>query len=240
MSSDDDLSALVDTMFSTNRRGRLTGDAPHFYLLRTPRLVIYRCHADLAEDAAAGLASLLRRERGRPSLWAREYADYLAVLLSVAPLAAVRVGPLYGFPQSAVSGGAAVHIGRGNVDLLLGGLDEWVPDVAKGLPVAAVVADGRAVSICASIHASRTSHCAGVETLPGYRGKGLGAQAVAAWFRMVQASGATAFYGTTFDNVASQGLAKRLALDLIGAEFSVSLEMGKIGTACRSRFVPQA
>ena len=58
---------------------------------------------------------------------------------------------------------------------------------------------------------------------------------------MVQASGATPFYGTTFDNVASQSLAKRLDLDLdldlIGAEFSVILEMGEIGTACRSRSV---
>lgn len=189
MPDDGDLFDLVGTMFSTDQRDRLTCDAPHFYLLRTPKLVVCRCHADLAQEVTAELARLARRERGRPSLWACEYADYLTVLSSVAPLNAVRAGPLYGFPQPAMSGDgatAAIRIGSSNADLLHGGLDEWVPDVAKGRPMAAVIVEGRAVSVCASVHASRTAHCAGVETLLGHRGKGFGVQAVAAWAGMVQ------------------------------------------------------
>jgi hypothetical protein len=40
--------------------------------------------------------------------------------------------------------------------------------------------------------------------------------------RAVQESGTTPFYATTFDNVASQRLAARLGLSLIGAEFSLT------------------
>jgi predicted GNAT family acetyltransferase len=87
--------------------------------------------------------------------------------------------------------------------------------------MSAMVVDGRAVSICASVKASTAAHCAGVETLPEYRGRGLAALAVAGWARTVLATGATPFYGTTFDNLPSQNLARRLSLRLIGSEFSV-------------------
>ena len=217
---------LAETMFATDERVRLTGHAPHFHLLRTPELVICRCHEDFAEEVATALQGLSRRLRGRPSQWAREYADYLRVLSSVAPLRAVRAGPLYSFPNLPFSTGKAVSIDHNNADLLLGGLDEWVPDAAMGLPMIAMVVDGRAVSVCASVNASGTADCAGVETLPAYRGRGLDAQAVASWARTVQVRGASPYYGTTFDNIASQGVAGRLGLNLIGSEFTVECETG--------------
>lgn len=219
------LSDLVETMFASDERGRLTGHAPHLHLLRTPDGVVCRCHADLSDDVADALKRLASRSRGRPSEWAREYADYAKVLSDVAPLRALRAGPLYSFPEKSDCGDAAVGIGEGNAELLLGGLDEWRPDVAAGLPMMAIVADGRAVSICASVNASISAHCAGVETLPAYRGKGFAAQAVAAWARAVRLAGAVPFYGTTFDNYASQGVARRLGLSLVGSEFSIECEM---------------
>ncbi len=54
-------------------------------------------------------------------------------------------------------------------------------------------------------------------------------QAVAGWARAVQASGATPFYGTTFDNIASQRLAARLGLSLVGAGFSLTCERCPVG-----------
>lgn len=75
--------------------------------------------------------------------------------------------------------------------------------VALGLPMAAVVVEGHAVSICASVRSSSTVHCAGVETLPQHRGRGYARHAVRGWAQLVRAIGATPFYGTTFDNVAS-------------------------------------
>ena len=220
------LSDLAETMFRTNARGRLVGATPHFHMLRTPGLVICRCHEDLADDAAAKLRRLSQRQRGRPSQWAHEYADFLRVLSAHGALKAVRAGPLYGFPDFRGASTDAVGIDAGNTDLLLGGLDEWAPDAALGRPMAAMIVDGRAVSVCTSVNASAAAHCAGVETVPVYRGRGFARLAVAAWAKQVQAIGAAPYYGTTFDNLASQGVARRLGLDLIAAEFTVECELG--------------
>ncbi len=222
--NDSILVQLVETMFAADDRGRLKGDAPHLYILRTPELVICRCHADLADEIATTVEELSVRPRGLPREWAREYADYLGALSSVGPLMSMRAGQLYRFPDLLALEGTYISIVESHTDLLRGGLDEWLPDVAVGLPMVAMVADGRAVSICTSVIASMTVHSAGVETLPDYRRRGLGVQAVAGWARTVQASGPTPFYGTTFDNVASQRLAARLGLSLVGAEFSLTCE----------------
>jgi len=85
----------------------------------------------------------------------------------------------------------------------------------------ASLTDGRAVSVCASVRASETMHCADVETAPAYRGRGLAERAVSGWAKLVRARGAEPFYATTFDNLASQKLASRLSLSLIESEFSI-------------------
>jgi GNAT superfamily N-acetyltransferase len=219
------LGELAEAMFRSDERGRLSGDdAPHLHLLRTPETMICRCHADLADEVADMVDKLARRPRGRPSEWANEYADCVRTLSSVAQLRALRAGLLYSFPARSEFSSAAVNICEDNAELLAGGLDEWRPNVANGLPMTAIVANGRAVSICASVKASTAVHCAGVETLPAYRGKGFASQAVAAWAQVVRALSAVPFYGTTFDNYASQRVAKRLGLSLIGSEFSIECE----------------
>jgi GNAT superfamily N-acetyltransferase len=220
--NDHTLVQLVETKFGTDDRGRLRGDAPHLYILRTPELVICRCHADIADEIATTVEELSVRPRGRPHESVREYPDYLGALCSVGPLISMRAGQLYSFPDFLAFEGTCTSIIESNADLLRGGLDEWLPDVAVGLPMIAMVADGRAVSICTSVIASKTVHEAGVETLPDYRRRGLGVLAVAGWARAVQTNGATPFYGTTFDNIASQRLAARLGLSLVGAEFSLT------------------
>jgi GNAT superfamily N-acetyltransferase len=176
----------------------------------------------VTNEIATTVEELSARPRSRPREWAREYADYLAALSSVGPLTSMRAGQLYRFPDLLAFEGTCISIVESNADLLRGGLDEWLPDVAVGLPMIAMVADGRAVSICTSVIAANTVHEAGVETLPDYRRRGFGVQAVAGWAHAVQASGTTPFYATTFDNVASQRLAARLGLSLIGAEFSLT------------------
>jgi GNAT superfamily N-acetyltransferase len=213
------------TLIDTDERGRLRGREPHFYVLRTSDRVACHCHRDLPTTAISDLEALLARERGRPSAWARDYAGYLAALSKVAPVRAVRAGPLYHAPDVPLSDAAVTRVVVDNANLLRGGLDEWLPDVAAGLPMLAAIEDGRAVSLCTSVRATATAHTAGVETLPAYRGRGLAVKAVAAWAVAVHATGATPFYATTFDNIASQGVARRLGLELLGAEFSVECDL---------------
>ncbi len=212
---------VAEAMFGADEKGRLIGHAPRLHILRTRDGVICRCHADLPDGVADEVGRLALAPRGRPRDWSRDHASYVRLVSAGGPLKAVRAGLLYCFPDPIAGGDEAVGIDQANADLLMQGLDEWRPDVGAGRPMAAMVVNGRSVSVCASVIASVTVHCAGVETLPQFRGRGLGRKAVASWARAVQAGGATPVYGTTFDNLASQGLASRLNLSLVGSEFSI-------------------
>jgi GNAT superfamily N-acetyltransferase len=218
------MSELIDRMLGADAAGRLNGRGPHFYLLRTPHEVICRVHTRVDPDAVLALEQIAMAERGRQRDWPLEYGHYLRILGSLATVKAVRAGPLFTVPASVDTAPAATRIGRDNVDLLRGGLDEWLPDAAAGRLIYAALADGRAVSICASVQSFAGAHVAGVETLPAYRGRGLGAQTVAAWATAVARLNATALFGTSFDNLASQGIARRLGMTLLGAEFSIECD----------------
>jgi len=210
---------LFDRMLRLDARGRITGAGPHLHLLRTSDDVRCRCHADLSDDVVEALERIALAERGRQRDWARDYGRYLAVLASVAEVRTVRPGMLYRVVDPPEA--AAVRVTTANADLLRGGLDEWLADVEAGRLIYAAVVDGRAAAVCASVRQAEGVHAAGVETLPSHRRRGLAADAVAGWARAVLEAGATPLYGTTFDNLASQGVARRLNMDLVGSEFSV-------------------
>ena len=225
----DRLVEQVDALVGVDAAGRFNGSGPDLYVFRTPAWAICRCHARLPDAVVAELEAAARAPRGRPRDWPLEYSRYLSILGSVGRVTAMRAGPLYRVPAPPPDQAAGVGITAANASLLSGGLDEWLPDVASGLPMCAAIVDGRAVSLCASVHAARGAHAAGVETLPTYRGRGLASQAVAAWAQLVLEQGATPFYATTFDNVASQGVARRLGMQLLGSEFSLKCERATDG-----------
>ena len=215
------LKDLAEALHTSDAAGRLMHGAPRLHVLRTSDDQLVRGHADLAEDLVKRLVALGRKPRGRPSKWSKDYAQYLAEVSSSGPVKAIRAGMIYGFPNSLSAADGVIEIGPENASLLEGGLDEWLPDVAGGVRMVAVKVGGRAVSLCASVNATSQFHCAGVETLPVFRGQGLGAQAVAGWATMVRGMGAEPIYGTTFDNLSSQAVARRLGLIAVGSEISV-------------------
>ena len=184
--------------------------------------MVCRTHGSLPRASAEALLAIAARARGRPVAWAEDYAAFVGILAASAPVASIRTGPLYAFPLGRAVGFDTVVLTPSDAGLLAGELDEWLPDIALGLPAVAVVRDGRAVSVCASVRATAAIHCAGVETLPSHRSRGCGAAAVRAWADEVRRRGAEPFYGTTFDNVASQRLAQRVGLHVVASEFSVT------------------
>ena len=223
------LTQQIDALAGVDAAGRLVGPGPDLYVFRSPEWAICRCHARLAGDVVAELEAVARATRGRPRDWPRAYGRYLSILGSAGRVTAMRAGPLYRVPAPPPELAPATRITPANAELLSDGLDEWLPDVAASLPMCAAIVDGRAVSLCASVHAARSAHAAGVETLPAWRGRGLASQAVAAWAQVVLDEGATPFYGTTFDNLASQGVARRLGMELVGSEFSLTCERAADG-----------
>ncbi len=89
-------------------------------------------------------------------------------------------------------------------------------------PFVVAVENDAAVALCCSVRITAAAHAAGVETLPAARRRGMASQAVAEWARAVDELGAIALYSTSWDNVASQAVARRLGMKLIGVDFHVT------------------
>jgi hypothetical protein len=78
------------------------------------------------------------------------------------------------------------------------------------------------VAVCRSVRITPAAHEAGVETLSAFRGRGYAQDVVAGWARVVQSLGALPFYGTSWENTASQAVAKKWHLVPYGADFHVT------------------
>jgi GNAT superfamily N-acetyltransferase len=214
---------LFNRILRPDAQGRITGSGPHLHVLLTKDAVLCRCHADLSDEVVEALQRTALVDRGRQRDWPHDYGRYLNILASVGAVRAIRSGMLYCVRDPPE--GAAIRVTAANADLLRHGLDEWLPDIEAGRLIYASVVDGRAASICASVREADGVHAAGVETLPSHRRRGLAADAVAAWAGAVLRMGAIPLYGTTFDNLASQGVARSLGMELVGSEFSVECEL---------------
>jgi hypothetical protein len=130
-------------------------------------------------------------------------------------------GPVFIASGEAQTDSAAVRITRANAGLLQGHLSEWQDSIEFEQPMFAWVADGRALSLCATVRRSEVGVEAGVDTLETHRRQGHGRQAVAAWSSAIQREGVTAFYSTSWDNAASIALARSLRLQQVGASLWV-------------------
>jgi len=60
-----------------------------------------------------------------------------------------------------------------------------------------------------------------VDTLEAFRGRGHASRVVAAWAIAVRETGRVPLYSTSWGNLASQGVARRLGLGLFGVDLSL-------------------
>lgn len=153
--------------------------------------------------------------------WAPGTAGVLVDLLAgVGALAAPARGPAYLVPPGLRGPGRPdlVAGGRGDEERLRGMMPEHDrTDLAEPWTVALV--DGRVAAVCETSRSAPTSVEAGVWTYQPYRRRRLATEVTAAW--ACQVAGRTAFYSTSEDNLASQGVARRLGLRAIGQWWTV-------------------
>jgi RimJ/RimL family protein N-acetyltransferase len=132
------------------------------------------------------------------------------------------MGPAYRVPVEPRPPAHVVRITHENAELLRFGFADLIAELTDYQPFLAVVQEGRAVSVCRSVRITSEAHEAGVETLSAFRGRGYASEVVAGWAAAVREMGCIPLYSTSWENVASQGVARRLAMALYGADFEVT------------------
>jgi predicted GNAT family acetyltransferase len=132
------------------------------------------------------------------------------------------MGPAYQFTEYVAPSKPLLALTETNAERLRGGFEKLVAELPAWQPFLAIVEESRAVSICRSVRITPEAHEAGVETLHEFRGKGYAKDVVAGWARVVQSLGAIPLYSTSWENTASQAVAKKLHLVPYGADFHIT------------------
>ena len=233
---DRDLMAIrADTLFAYDARGRmlLTNEpredarrpAPRLFLGRTLAGHVVRFGAAVPDALARQLEALIERQppvadlRALPAALAAVRAALAASpLAGGAPITAEGGGPAYRFPASIARPGQVVQVTDANREIVRHTCPWLYDELADWRPCFAVVRDGAAVSVCFSSRFGAAAAEAGVDTLPAFRGRGYAAAVTAAWGAAIRESGRLPLYSTAWDNLASQGVARRVGLILFGAD----------------------
>ena len=223
----------VEVLFTQDKNRRLqrinestgaTGSAPRFFFGYTNEGSICRFRHDLPDDVIAQLKEVAAAEPIPMSFQRipRNHKQFEDILQHHAPIERVWVGPAYRFPEHITLPTHIVQLSHKNVGLLKGDFADMVSELNSSHPYFAIIADSQAVSICRSVRVSSRAHEAGVDTLIGYRRRGYATAVVAAWALAIRALNRIPLYSTSWDNVASQGVAQRLGLVQYGVDYHVT------------------
>ncbi|MEZ4708594.1 MAG: GNAT family N-acetyltransferase [Caldilineaceae bacterium] len=206
--------------------------APFFFMGRTPHGHVWRLRHDAPAALEPKLAALCEAE---PMLFnsgvqtASQHAislplHYDAIKQLIGQYGSVENewrGPAYFFPDDIPVSERTVRIDQSNLHLAQGPFawlhEEWHL-VQPGM---AWVERDAVASVCFSSRLTPHAAEAGLWTAEEYRGRGYAAAVVAAWARAVQQSGRRPLYSTSWDNLASQAVARKLGLIFYGEDWSL-------------------
>lgn len=233
MSNQEWMEIHINTLFQCDSDGRLrcvnepgNPPAPRFYMGRTNKGNSWRFRYDLPADLVAQLERLCQSEPVAADLQAlpQNYDAIKALLATQAPAESDYRGPAYWIPEAVTAPPYAVLLDEAAIAAAQPHFP-WLtpadPYYAMG-PVAAVIVDGHAVSLCFCSRTPGLATEAGLETVAGYRGKGYAGVAVACWAAAVRQRGCLPLYSTSWDNYASQRVANKLGLNCYGEDWSFS------------------
>ncbi|MDE0689053.1 MAG: GNAT family N-acetyltransferase [Candidatus Poribacteria bacterium] len=223
----------VEALFTQDENGHLqrinepdgdTKPAPRFFFGYTNAGSICRFRHDLPDDVIAQLKEVAAAEplSTNSQKIPRNRRQFEDILQSHAPIEHVWIGPAYRFPKDIIPPTNIVQLSCKNSGLLKGDFAEMVSELNSFQPYSAVIEDSQTVSICRSVRVSSRAHEAGVDTLVGYRRRGYATTVVAAWALAVRALNRIPLYSTSWDNLASQGVARRLGLVQYGVDYHVT------------------
>jgi hypothetical protein len=217
----------ADTLFTYDARGRMLRSnepdgrpAPRLFVGGTTAGYVVRFGEGVPDALVRRLAEIIERQ---PAAGTLHFPP--AVLTAVrealeqrAPMTREGGGPAYRFPEPIARSSEAVQVTAANVEVVRDTYPWLLNELADWWPCFAVVRNGAAVSVCFSARIGAVAAEAGVDTLPAFRGRGYAAAVTAAWGASVRFAGRIPLYSTAWDNLASQGVARRLGLITVGAD----------------------
>jgi RimJ/RimL family protein N-acetyltransferase len=220
----------IEALFTHDEAGNLVAanepngaPAPRLFVGVTPEGVVRRFRHDVERDVRRELdAALHADDAARRSFdSAMSPSRYQEILGRSAPVQRTWAGPAFSFPDEMSASTEAVLVTHENAQLLRPYLEAWLPDVGVCAPMFAIVVDGHAVSVCASVRLTDAAHEAGVDTAPAFRGRGFAGKVATAWSRAVRNDGRVPLYSTSWENEASQAVARKLGLLQFGSDLQV-------------------
>ncbi|HZQ38878.1 MAG TPA: GNAT family N-acetyltransferase [Dehalococcoidia bacterium] len=222
----------ADTAFTYDAHGRMLlsneprvperRPAPRLWLAWTPTGYVVRFGATVSDALAQQIEAILERRPPTGGLHAAPAAlpELRAALEPHAAIAREEGGPAYRFPETIAPAGDAVRLTEANRTIAHQTFPWLYVEYADWWPAFAVVRDGAAVSVCFSSRMGVRACEAGVETLPAFRGHGYAGAVTAAWAAAVRAASLIPIYSTSWENRASQAVARKLGLIPFGANLS--------------------
>lgn len=217
----------VAALFRTDEHGALISandragnPAPRFFWGRTSSGPVLRFRVDVDPDLARRLRTLVA-DAATPSAWEQAESDVLEILAETGPIDFVWRGPCFAFPPSPPEAPSAALVREDDADVLSRCLGDWIDDVGVADPIAVAFEGASAVAVCCSVRKASGVHEAGVETHPDFRQRGHGSAVTLRWAAEVRRQGAIPLYSTSWQNEASQALARRIGLLQYGHTFHV-------------------
>lgn len=227
MRSDCELMEIhASVLFKHDQAGRLTsmnepGDqpAPLFYLGGTIHGTVERYHQSLDDTVVNALRQAVEQAPWMDAPNQVNLITLIRILNQNSPIEQMYAGPAFVFPDVRKSRTAqAIRITRANIGLLSDHFSDYCDDVDHGQPFFAVVQNQAAVAVCCSARQTSAAAEASLRTAKDFRGKGCAAAAAAAWAAEVQNEGRIALYSTSWNNLSSQAVARKLHLKQYGVD----------------------
>ncbi len=223
-------SLQLRTLYVFDAAGRIVStrelqpaSAPAFTLIRSRSERVWAVGAQVPPDRAEALDALASQEQPLddwrdPPRSAQSYHELLG--------GGLVAGPAFAFPERPDQ--IAARQGVSLIDdasLLTRHFRGWTAQEMPGrTPMAAILVDGQAVSLCGCARRTDEAAEASLETAEQFRGKGLAVRVTTAWAAAVRASGRIPLYSTSWENLASLSVARKVGLSIYAAGWSLYVQ----------------
>jgi hypothetical protein len=213
----------VNVLFQHDSSGRMThvnehphDIAPRFFLGATKYGNVIRYLNALEGDIVKELEQLINTDSSV------NLAEIIRILSQDQQIRSVEMGPAFLFPEVRNRFTKAIQITPSNKELLKPNFPFTFDELEYKQPCFAVIENDIAVSVCCSARQTSEAAEASLATIVDYRGKAYGVDVSNAWAAQLQSQNRLALYSTSWNNFASQTVAKKLQLIQYGIDIHIS------------------